>query len=71
MEGTPDDIDPNEIEAGLRAPSSVLTTHDLHIWSLTIGKSSLSVHVVSETPDAAMHEAQDYLIKGFHIVPFR
>ena len=62
MEGTPDGIDPIEIEAGLRALSSVLTTHDLHIWSLTIGKPSLSVHVVSETPDAALHEAQDYLI---------
>ena len=67
MEGTPEGVNPVEIEDGLRALPSVTTTHDLHIWSLTIGMPSLSVHVVSNDPDRALHEAQDYLIsKGIN-----
>lgn len=62
MEGTPEGINSEEIESGLRALPAVLTTHDLHIWSLSAGLPSLSVHVVSEDPDAALHEAQGFLL---------
>lgn len=31
--------------------SGVVSVHDLHIWSLSIGKPSLSVHVFSDQPD--------------------
>lgn len=62
MEGTPDGINAEEINNGLRALPSIQTTHDLHIWSLTVGLPSLSVHLVSETPETALREAQLYLI---------
>ncbi|DAZ96314.1 TPA: hypothetical protein N0F65_008438 [Lagenidium giganteum] len=62
MEGTPEGIHPEEIEEGLRALPSVYAVHDLHIWSLSAGLPSLSVHLISDDADEALHEAQDYLI---------
>ena len=62
MEGTPDGIHADEIERGLRHCSSVVAVHDLHIWSLSAGLPSLSVHLVSDDAETALHAAQRYLI---------
>ncbi|POM72017.1 Cation Diffusion Facilitator (CDF) Family [Phytophthora palmivora] len=61
MEGTPNGIDAVEIEEGLRACSSVIGVHDLHIWSLSAGLPSLSVHLVSDDVETALLTAQRYL----------
>merc|ERR1711862_781004 len=63
MEGTPETIDPVEIERGLQALPCVAATHDLHIWSLTIGDVSCSVHVVTseDDTDRVLRAAQEYL----------
>ncbi len=52
LEGTPEHIDPDEVMASLRAIPSVTDVHDLHVWSLTSGADSLSVHVVVDAADA-------------------
>ncbi|KAG7385197.1 hypothetical protein PHYPSEUDO_001739 [Phytophthora pseudosyringae] len=62
MEGTPDGIHADEIERGLRRCSSVVAVHDLHIWSLSAGLPSLSVHLVSDDAETALHTAQRYLM---------
>ncbi|GMF66319.1 unnamed protein product [Phytophthora lilii] len=62
MEGTPVDIYASDIEKGLLSCSSVVAVHDLHIWSLSAGLPSLSVHLVSNDVEAALHEAQHYLL---------
>ncbi|CAH0488962.1 unnamed protein product [Peronospora farinosa] len=62
MEGTPDGIHADEIERGLRHCSSVVAVHDLHIWSLSAGLPSLSVHLVSDDAETALHAAQRYLL---------
>ncbi|RLN96839.1 hypothetical protein BBJ28_00016683 [Nothophytophthora sp. Chile5] len=62
MEGTPNGIHAIEIEDGLRACASVVAVHDLHIWSLSAGLPSLSVHLVSDEAETALHAAQSYLI---------
>ncbi|KAG6587185.1 Cation Diffusion Facilitator (CDF) Family [Phytophthora cinnamomi] len=62
MEGTPRGIDVQEIEQGLRQCSSVVAVHDLHIWSLSAGLPSLSVHLVSNDVETALHSAQSYLL---------
>ncbi|KAG6613651.1 Cation Diffusion Facilitator (CDF) Family [Phytophthora cinnamomi] len=65
MEGTPDGVDFEEIERGLRRCSAVVDVHDLHIWSLSAAQSSLSVHLVSDDTERALHAAQQYLaLKG-------
>lgn len=62
MEGTPDGIHPDEIERGLRACQSVVEIHDLHIWSLSAGLPSLSVHLISDDAETALHAAQHFLL---------
>ncbi|OWZ05019.1 Cation Diffusion Facilitator (CDF) protein [Phytophthora megakarya] len=62
MEGTPHGIDIKEIEKGLQGCLSVITVHDLHIWSLSAGVPSLSVHLVSDDTDTALQSAQQYLM---------
>lgn len=62
MQGTLEGIDPYDIEVGMRALSYVIDTHDMHIWSITVGVPSLSVHVVSNDPDEALSEVQEYLL---------
>src|SRR4051812_48486353 len=45
MEGVPEGINPDEVEEALKNVPGVLAVHDLHIWSLSVGKPSLSVHL--------------------------
>ena len=48
LEGVPDGVDVAEVEQAIGAVHGVLSVHDLHIWSLTSGKSSLTAHVVHD-----------------------
>jgi zinc transporter 2 len=65
MEGTPDGIHPEKIEASLRVIPSVTAVHDLHIWSLTVGNLAASVHVGSTAAqsDQTLHLAEQVLRK--------
>lgn len=45
MESTPHDIDPEKLTADLLAIPGVVSCHELHLWSLTVGKASMSVHL--------------------------
>ena len=46
LEGVPEDVDFKAVEQSLAAEPGVTGVHDLHIWSLTSGKHSLSSHIV-------------------------
>jgi cobalt-zinc-cadmium efflux system protein len=46
MEGTPHHIDVDEVRDCLICLPGILAVHDLHIWTITSGMESLSVHVV-------------------------
>lgn len=55
LEGTPENIDIDAVQAMLLSVPGVLSIHDLHIWALTSGKVSLTVHIVNEpTVDAEL-----------------
>jgi cobalt-zinc-cadmium efflux system protein len=45
MEGTPSGIDPDRVRDALAAVRGVQTVHDLHVWSITSGRVSLSAHI--------------------------
>jgi cobalt-zinc-cadmium efflux system protein len=45
MEGTPSGIDPDRVRDALREVPGVQAVHDLHIWSITSGRVSLSAHI--------------------------
>ena len=48
LDGVPEDIDVEKVEATLRGVPGVKSFHDLHVWSVTSGKSTLTVHLVVE-----------------------
>lgn len=53
MEGTPSGIDPSKIVADLRTIPNVSEVHDVHVWSLSVGKPSLACHIVIDDPTKA------------------
>ncbi len=54
LEGVPEGIDMAEVRRSLLAIDGVTGLHDLHVWALTGGKPSLSVHLVHRaTPGGA------------------
>lgn len=46
LEGVPVDVDLDKIEKALLSVPGVEEIHDLHVWALTSGKNSLTVHIV-------------------------
>ena len=46
MEGTPKNVDIEEVTAAIETIPGVKSIHDLHVWSITSGKNALSCHVV-------------------------
>ncbi len=46
MEGAPEGVDVEALEATIRATDGVSAVHDLHVWSLVPGEILLSAHVV-------------------------
>lgn len=53
MEGTPPRIDLENLITDLAYIKGVSEIHDLHVWSLSIGKPSLACHLVIESDDLA------------------
>ncbi|WP_449403674.1 cation diffusion facilitator family transporter [Exiguobacterium artemiae] len=46
MEGTPSDVDIEQVVSTIQTNEAILGLHDLHIWSITSGYNALSCHVV-------------------------
>ncbi len=70
MEWAPSHIDVPEVERSIAALPGVLAVHDLHIWTISSGRISLSGHVVSEDEhDHAklLQEVSDLLHQRFDI----
>ncbi|CAL61763.1 Cobalt-zinc-cadmium resistance protein CzcD (Cation efflux system protein czcD) [Herminiimonas arsenicoxydans] len=48
LEGVPEGMDLEKLQQSLLEIPSVQSVHDLHVWSISSGKVSLTMHVVSE-----------------------
>ena len=46
LEGVPEGIDLADVKTKILAVPGVASVHDLHVWAITSGKVSLSVHIV-------------------------
>lgn len=46
LEGVPHGIELDEIEQAIMQTPGVADVHDLHVWSISSGKTSLTVHVI-------------------------
>ena len=51
LEGVPEDIGLEKVEVALRNIPGVSSVHDLHIWAISSGKTSLTAHIVCAAPD--------------------
>jgi len=50
LEGVPEGFPLQKLHDALAALPGVRGVHDLHVWSLTSGRNSMTVHLVVETP---------------------
>ncbi len=70
LEGVPEGVNLGAVAARLKATPGVRDIHDLHIWALTSGSTSLSVHLVladMADGDAVRLETRAMLAEAFHI----
>ena len=52
MEGTPRGIDPFQLRKDLEKIPGVVLAHDMHVWSITMGRPALAVHLtIGPMPD--------------------
>jgi cobalt-zinc-cadmium efflux system protein len=70
LEGVPMDVNLDDIEKALLAVPGVREIHDLHVWALSSGKNSLTVHVVlseGESEQTVLRETVEVLASRFSI----
>lgn len=71
LEGVPEDVDAAKVQQALLDLPGVDSLHDLHLWSVTSGKNSLTVHLVCASKVDPVHQvmpaARAMLAKRFQI----
>ena len=67
MEGSPVAIDIEELENDLKNIKGVKEIHDLHVWSLSIGKMSLSCHICCDDSQKTLKKAEKMIKKKYKI----
>lgn len=60
MEGTPKNVDLDEIIKLMENVPGIISIHDLHVWSITSGQNALSCHAVVDG-DLSVQESQELL----------
>lgn len=61
MEGTPSNVDLNEIIKMIENVQGIKSIHDLHVWTITSGQNALSCHAVVDGT-LSVKEAQNILL---------
>jgi zinc transporter 2 len=67
MEGSPVEFDMEKLENDLSKIRGVVEVHDLHVWSLSIGKLSLSCHLTSNNPQISLKKARKLIKEKYKI----
>ena len=67
MEGSPLEFDVEGMEADLLSINGVIDVHDIHVWSLSIGKLSMSCHITTSDPQNSLVLARDLIKKKYNI----
>jgi len=61
LEGTPRDVDLDELRRHIMGAPGVVEVHDLHVWTITSGMPVMSAHVVVDDSISAMGQAHEVL----------
>lgn len=67
MEGSPLDVDIENLKSDLLNIKGVKECHDIHVWCLSVGKISMSCHLVSINPQETLREASTLCRKKYKI----
>jgi zinc transporter 2 len=67
MEGTPSEIDVEELLTDIYNVNGVEEVHDFHIWSVSVGKYSVSAHIKSDTPLKTLSLVTDLLRRKYNL----
>jgi cobalt-zinc-cadmium efflux system protein len=71
LEGVPEGLSLANVQSAILAVPGVASIHDLHVWSITSGKPSLTVHVVSKENSVSwpmlLDRVRDMLAEKFDI----
>lgn len=57
MEAAPKDINTQNLYNDLMSVNGVLNIHDIHLWSLSIGRPCISLHILSNDPQKSLEGA--------------
>lgn len=63
LESTPREIDVDRLENDLKCMEGIKDVHDMHVWTLTVGKTVLACHVIAEAGvslNETIHKLTDY-----------
>ena len=67
MEGSPLEFDVERLEKDLLSVQGVIEVHDIHVWSLSIGKISMSCHLTTSEPQKSLIDARELIKKNYNI----
>lgn len=70
LEGVPEEIDIDNLSAALAAVPGVISLHDLHVWAISSGKISMTVHLVHRDevlPATIQHVVRQVMFEKFGI----
>jgi zinc transporter 2 len=54
MEASPSGIDLNQLAKEIVQAEGVINVHDFHVWCISVGKPSISLHVLSNNPQKSL-----------------
>jgi zinc transporter 2 len=57
MEAAPKNIDIKRLYYELQKVVGVVNVHDIHIWNISIGRPSISLHILSDLPQKTLEQA--------------
>ena len=67
MEGSPLEFDVEKLKDDLLGIKGVIDVHDIHVWSLSIGKLSMSCHLITSDPQNSLITAREIVKKKYNI----
>ena len=67
MEAAPRDINTKNLYNDLKNVYGVVNVHDVHLWSLSIGRPCISLHILSDFPQKSL-EGATKVCKNYGII---
>ena len=67
MEASPLEFDVDQLKNDLMSVQGVIEVHDIHVWSLSIGKISMSCHLTTTDPQNSLILARNLIKKKYNI----